>query len=96
MKLGELPSNFRTYICEHVLRAEREVGYVAFETDGGLIMTCGARHEFTADNVKVLGVGHLLQRHFELKNIDLRPGFEAEKTEAGEWRSQAIAPETNA
>ena len=92
MRLGDLPSNFRTYICEHVFRAERAVAFVAFEEDGSLVMTCGGLHQFNGDSVKVVGIGHLLDRHHQLNSIELRPGLEAALSEAGEWHTQPLQP----
>jgi hypothetical protein len=94
MRLGNLPSNFATYICEHVFRSERPVKLVVFDDeDNSLTMTCCLRHAFNGENVKVVGLRHLLGRHADLNNIDLQPGFEAELFPTGEWRIQPLQRE---
>lgn len=91
MRLGDFPCNFATYICEDVFRAERLVKLVVFDDeDSSLTMTCGLPHAFNAENVKVVGIGHLLSRHADLNNIDLHPGFEAELLSLDEWRIQPL------
>lgn len=93
MKLGELPGNFATFICGCVFRVERDVKLVVFYEDGDLAMLCGGMHNFNQDIGKLVGVGHLLSQYPTLKDLDIRPGFEAKETKTGEWRYAALDPE---
>ena len=90
MTLGELASNSATYICGCVFRAERDVKLVVFYRNGDLAMLCGEPHHFDEDPGKLVGLGHLLQRHPALKELEVQPGFEAEEIGDGIWQYMAV------
>ncbi len=57
-----IPRNAKTIICNHVFEAKRDVLYAYFEDDTIGLMCGRTDHAQSADEYKVVGVGHLLDR----------------------------------
>ena len=70
MRLNALPSNYKTYICEHVFAVERPILYVDPWLPGGrgVLMHCGSHQKVTNEFV-VVGLGHLLERDASLLEL---------------------------
>ena len=76
---------FAVYICCHVFDAARPVLLVVHEK-GDFMFMCGAS-DHRSEDVRVVGVGHLVERDATLNECaDLPEGFEAERAAVGgQW-----------
>ncbi len=75
MNLNQQPSNVETFICGHLFRNERAIGYVFHDFDGSLSMTCGWSDcdVNRADNCVLSGLGHMREREPKLRDLDWLP-----------------------
>lgn len=86
-RLGDLPANFATYICSRVFEKSHEIGliYVDFDGDLGCLCNDDEHDHNNADNIMLVGFGHLRDRHEGIANLVLGPGFEATLNQKSEW-----------
>lgn len=78
MKIGDMPSNLMVFICKHVFDYSRPIGLITYEDNGDLCMLCGAEdHDYERDGVKIVGLGHLWNRHKGIKEVVLEHGQQA-------------------
>jgi hypothetical protein len=84
----------KAYVCVHVLDWSRPVLLVS-RSDGDWSFLCGAEHEDIAQNYRVVGRGHILDRDPTLSEMaDLAPNWEAERTSInGAWVRRPLAVE---
>ena len=82
----------KAYVCLHIFDASRPVLLVS-RPDGDWCFLCGAGHEDTPANYRVVGKGHILDRDPSLSDLaDLAPNFEAERTSpSGAWARRPIS-----
>jgi len=70
----------KAYVCLHIFDASRPVLLVS-RSEGDWSFLCGAEHEQKAENYRVVGRGHILDRDPTLSELaDLAPDWEAERT----------------
>ena len=86
MNKGTFNPAQKSYVCIHVFRNERPVLLVN-RADGDWCLLCGGMHKNSASELRVVGIGHLLQRDPSLLAlIDLPPEWEAEReSPSGPW-----------
>ena len=84
----------KAYVCIHVFDSSRPVLLVS-RPDGDWCFLCGAEHENTAANYRVVGKGHILDRDATLNELaDLAPAWEAERTSpSGTWVRRPVPGE---
>ena len=86
MRLGNCPPNYQVFICEHVFANTRPIKLVVYDNDGELCLLCGLDdHDWEANRPRVVGLGHLIDRHEGIKDIDFLPNFEAQLMEDNQW-----------
>jgi len=74
----------KAYVCVHVFDSSRPVLLVS-RSGRDWSFLCGAEHEDTAENYRVVGKGHILDRDPTLSELaDLVPNWEAERTSISE------------
>ena len=81
------------YVCIHIFNNTKPVLFVTRD-DSDWSFLCGEGHEDIAENCRVVGIGHILERDPTLLALlDLPPGWEAERKSAGDaWiRTQCRA-----
>jgi hypothetical protein len=72
--------HYKAYVCLHVFDASRPVLLVS-RADGDWCYLCGDVHEDLAENYRVVGKGHILDRDPTLQDLaDLGADWEAERT----------------
>ena len=75
--------HYKAYVCVHVFDSSRPVLLVS-RSEGDWSFLCGAEHEDKAENYRVIGRGHILDRDHTLSELaDLAPNWEAERTAVG-------------
>ena len=81
----------KAYVCLHIFEASGPVLLVS-RPDGEWCFLCGAEHEDTPDNYRVVGKGHILDRDPTLSELaDLASNWEAERTSLrGAWARRPI------
>ncbi len=74
----------KAYVCVHVFDSSRSVLLVS-RSGGDWSFLCGAEHEDSARNYRVVGRGHILDRDATLSELaDLAQNWEAERTSIGD------------
>ena len=82
----------KAYVCVHVFHSSRPVLLVS-RSGGDWSFLCGAGHEDTAENYRVVGRGHILDQDSTLSELaDLAPHWEAERTSIGSAWVRRPAP----
>jgi hypothetical protein len=76
----------KAYVCVHVFDSSRPILLVS-RSGGDWSFLCGADHEDTAENYRVVGSGHILDMDPSLNELaDLAPNWEAERSsKSGDW-----------
>ena len=77
----------KSYVCKHIFENSRPVLLVS-KMDGDLCFLCGSLHDDTAEEYRVVGANHILDRDQSLIEIamKLNDNFEAErKTVDSPW-----------
>jgi hypothetical protein len=73
----------KSYVCIEVFKNEKPVLLVSRE-HGDWCFLCGGDHPEDPSFFRVVGIGHVLQRHPELNALlDLKPNEEAEREAPG-------------
>lgn len=87
MNLIEQPGNLETFICGHLLRAERPIGYVFHDFDGSVQMLCGYDDcVLDGSNIAIVGLGHMMDRDESLRELTNLPiGHEAWRSPEDHW-----------
>jgi hypothetical protein len=85
----------RAYVCIHIFDEVVPVLLVCHDADGDWSLLCGAVHDDNADQYRVVGIGHLLERDPSLlETMDLGPGWEAERrARQSPWVRARILPD---
>ena len=91
------PKDFhhKSYVCIHVFDETRPVLLVN-RSDGDWCFLCGEGHPNGADDYRVVGIGHVLEKDPSLMELhDLAPEWNAERKSVGEaWvRTEATLGE---
>ena len=74
----------KAYVCIHVFEQTKPVLLVS-RGDGDWCFLCGDEHPNDAKFYRVVGIGHVLERYPDLKEVlDLKPDEEAERSAPGE------------
>jgi len=77
------PPNLKSYVCSHVFAQARPILLVVHE-DGDWSFMCGQSDHGGAEDYKVVGVGHVIERDPSVNECaDLPNGFEAERAAVG-------------
>jgi len=85
----------KAYVCVHVFDSSRPILLVS-RSDGDWSFLCGAVHEDTAENYRVVGIGHIVDRDATLNELaDLAPKWEAERPSVGDPWVRRPAPEND-
>ena len=71
MKLGDMPSNQRVFICEHVMQKSEPPQFIGHDPDGDITFVCKHAHDWEVENAYVVGVGHMLDRRPGIAEVDL-------------------------
>jgi hypothetical protein len=83
-QLTKIDFHQKAYVCIEVFRGEKPVLLVSRE-DGDWCFLCGADHPDDASSYKVVGIGHVIERNQDVKEIlDLAPNEEAERSAPGQ------------
>jgi hypothetical protein len=78
-----VPGNTHAYVCTHVFDEAADVLLVS-RPEGDWCLLCGAVHGDSAEEYRVVGIGHLLERDPTLRAVmDLEPDWEAEREQVG-------------
>lgn len=87
----DIDFHHKAYVCVHVFNNERPVLLVT-RPEGDWCFLCGDGHEQTASSIRVVGIGHVLERDKTLfETLDLLPDWDAERTSVGQpWQRQPI------
>jgi len=91
---NQLAQNTRAYVCIHVYEDTRPILYVT-RADGDWCFLCGDGHPDNADQYRVVGRGHLIDRDPGLLELmDLAPEQEANRDNVGSpWIRGNVEPE---
>ena len=83
----------KTYVCTHVFYGNAPVLLVS-RPDGDWCFLCGAAHDDSAAQYRVVGIGHLFEHDqtlIELENLPV--DWEAERTiVGGQWLLTRVSP----
>ena len=85
----------KAYVCLHVFDSSRPILLVS-RSGGDWSFLCGAEHEDTAENYRVVGKGHILDRDATLNELaDLGSDWEAERASVSDAWVRRPAPQND-
>lgn len=86
-------SHQKAYVCIHVYNGSDPVLLVS-RPEGDWCFLCGAPHQNSASEYRVVGIGHIFEKDPTLLEIiDLQNDWEAERTAVGgSWIRTTIFP----